>query len=98
MIAYLRSRCSSRGNRGLLLREDVELVEVSLDIAVADRVILLQAEELAHSRIRVDRVTLTLLGVLELVRLDIRAECLRDISGRHLSAARLAKEGAKLAL
>ena len=79
--------------RRLLLGENVQLVQVRLDVAVRERLALLDAEHLAHRGIRVDRVTL--LGILELVAINVGAERTRDIRRRHLAAVRLAEEGAE---
>jgi hypothetical protein len=46
----------------------------------------------------VDGVTLALLGILELVGLDVGAEGLGDISGRHLGAISMTEERGKLLL
>ena len=86
----------SRRNRRGLLGKVVELVEVGLDVAVGERLALLDAEHLAHRGIRVDRVTL--LGILELVRVDIGAKGARDVGGRHLEALGLAEERGELVL
>lgn len=71
---------------------------MGLDIAVRDRLAILEAEELTHSIVRVNRVTLSLLRILELVRLNIGAERLRDIRRSHLRTVRLAEERAELLL
>lgn len=80
--AYQRLLRLRRRNRCRLLGKVIELVEVGLDVAIRERLTLLDAEHLAHGLIRVDRVAL--LRILELVGLHIRGERLRDIRRRHL--------------
>jgi len=81
------------GSLNLLLRQQVQLVQVGLDVAVGDLLTLLDAQDLAHGGIRVDGVAL--LGILQLVGLNVGAEGTSDISGRLLAAIRQAKEGAQ---
>ena len=88
----IRRICCLSGRNGLLGKV-IELVQVGLDVAVRERLTLLDAENLAHGLIRVDRVAL--LGILELVSLYIGGERLGDIRGRHLAALGLAEEGAE---
>ena len=57
------------GSLNLLLRQQVQLVQVGLDVAVGDLLTLLDAQDLAHGGIRVDGVAL--LGILQLVRVNI---------------------------
>ena len=85
------------GRRGLLLlRQHVELIQITLDVAIGKILALLHAKDLTHGRIRVNGVAL--LGILELVRLDIRRESTSDIRRRHLSALWLVQEDAQLIL
>lgn len=81
------------GSLNLLLRQQVQLVQVRLDVAVGDLLTLLDAQDLAHGGIRVDGVAL--LSILQLVGLNVGTEGTSDISGRLLAAIRQAKEGAQ---
>ena len=82
--------------RLLLLRENVELVKVALNVAVREIFALLHAQHLTHGSVRVDRVTL--LGILQLVAVHVGAEGASDISRGHLRALGLAQEAAQLVL
>jgi len=84
------------GSGLLLLRKDVELVEVGLDVAVSEGFTFLYTKYLAHCGIRVDGVTL--LSILELVAVDIGAEGASDISRGHLSTLGFTEERAELIL
>lgn len=53
----------------LLLWQDVQLVQVGLDVAVRDLLALLNAQDLAHGSIRMNRVTLV--GILQLVLVHV---------------------------
>ena len=88
---YCLRRCSL-----LLLRKDVQLVQVGLHIAVRDLLAVLQAKNLAHRGIRMNGVTLV--RVLQLVLLDIGREGAGHIRRRHLRALGLAQERAELIL
>lgn len=80
----------------LLLRQQVQLVQEGLDVAVGESLILLNAQDLAHGSIWVDGVTL--LGILQLVGVDVGGEGTSDISWGHLRALSLAQEAAQLIL
>ena len=90
-LAYrLRSRL------GLLLWQHVQLVEVRLDVAVGEDLRSGNAQDLAHGLIWVDGVTL--LRILQLVRIDVGREGAGDIRWGHLRALGLAEERAQLIL
>jgi hypothetical protein len=80
----------------LLLWEEVELVEKRLDVAISESLILLDAQNLAHGSVGVNGVTL--LGILQLVGIHVRAEGTSNISGGHLRALGLAEEVAEFIL
>ena len=80
----------------LLLWENIQLVKVTLNISVSQSFTVLHTKNLTHRCIWVDRVAL--LGVLELVRVDIRRERTSHIRWGHLRALGLVQEAAEIIL
>jgi uncharacterized membrane protein YgcG len=80
----------------LLLWENIQFVKVTLDVTICQSFAVLHTKNLTHRCIWVDGVAL--LGVLELVRVDIRRERTSHIRWGHLRALGLVQEAAEVIL
>ena len=80
----------------LLLWENIQLVKVTLDVPISQSFTVLHTKNLTHRCIWVNGVAL--LGVLELVRVDIRRERASHIRWGHLRALGLVQEAAEIIL